>query len=756
MSSNGWRTVANILFLLSFASIAGVGWAWWSCTDTLAEVMDSTPDIDDRRPMAERIRYSQQSFKGSGQSVPDEITARAPMATQACSAAFPVSESLPFLTMFMVFLLSGILARGSSRHKTEQELDEVGNARHAARTASAIAIREPVTLKPVTSISLDVGIDLNTGALPSADDEDDEDSLMSFVVDRARARDEAEGEDELIGSDIGGFFCPPGYEDRKSVYVDPSSEAARDNYTDDTPFNAPQNPFRTLDGAMKFAAMRIVRDTPGMQVRLAPGVYQSSVAIPDRVVLVNHRMPIEGSLTQRLKWITELELNDPARVTILPPANAEFAIRFGAGVNQGIFGCHLVGRDGVSQAGIVGLAAHKLAIFNCHIEGFRKGGIRLEQCGTEVPGNGTRVMACGILQNSASQGGGISAEKSVVRITTCIISRNRAHNGGGLWLSQMKAPVVINDTRFSHNIAKGEVPESVLGDIELKAWPGLQGTGGGLMMIGGAIKIVGSEFVDNAATLAGGGVAILGGKAILEGTEEHAMRFHRNKARAGGGFMAAGWPGAEATLKLTTADLQHNEALVIGGAVAVLGLATVQIAAAKASYNQATERSSIGGAFGAMNGAEILTKEVEFRTNSCVGSGGALGAVNASLRLGEGTDMRDNSAQHAGGGIYIITESHPEVANLINQGTIKIPFVLAMKDCVVSSNSADDLGGGLRAGNAASEATFPLGIRTEGSSRVRNNRTKHPNAAGDDVWVVWKDNVVASTENRPAPKLLLK
>jgi len=93
---------------------------------------------------------------------------------------------------------------------------------------------------------------------------------------------------------------------------------------------------------------------------------------------------------------------------------------------------------------------------------------------------------------------------------------------------------------------------------------------------------------------------------------------------------------------------------------------------------------------------------------------------------------------------------------LINQGKIKIPFVLVMKDCVVSSNSSDDLGAGLRAGNAASAATLPLGIRSEGAARVRNNRTKHPNAAGDDVWIVWIDDVVASSENRPAPKLLLK
>ena len=755
MSSTTWRTLANILFVLGVASTAGIGWAWWNCTDTLAQVMDSVPDLDDHRAMAERIRYAQSQFEASGQSVPVEITDRTPMATQACSAAFPVSESLPFLTLFVIFMLGGFLGRNHSRHIEEKELEERGNARHASRTAAAVALREPVTVKPVTSIALDVGIDLKTGTAPS-DDDDETDSLMSFVVERARAQDEAESDEEIVGSDIGGFFCPPGYEDRKSIYVDPSSEAARDDYTDDTPFNAPQYPFKSLDGAMKFAAIRIVRDTPGMQVRLAPGVYQSSVAIPDRVVLVNHRMPIEGTLTQRLKWITDLELNDPARVTILPPATSEFAIRFGAGVNQGIFGCHLVGRDGVAQAGIVGVAAHRLAIFNCHIEGFRRGGIRLDQCGTEVHGNGTRVMACGIVHNAALEGGGIHAAKSVVRITTCMISRNRARNGGGVWLSQMKAPVIINDSRFSHNLAKGSELEEALGDIGLKEWARLQGTGGALMMFGGTMKIVGSEFVDNTATLGGGGLAILGGKAILEGTEEHAIRFERNKAHAGAGFLVCGWQGAEATLKLTTSDLQHNVSEVIGGAGAALGLATVQVSGAKVSNNHATERTSIGGAFGAINGAEFITKAVEFRTNSCVGSGGALGAVNASLRLGEGTDLRDNSANHAGGGIYIITESHEEIAELISQGRIKIPFVLAMKDCVVSSNAADDLGGGLRAGNTASEATFALGIRMEGASRIRNNRTKHPNAAGDDVWVVWIDDVVASTENRPGPKLLLK
>ena len=586
---------------------------------------------------------------------------------------------------------------------------------------------------------------------------DDEDaSLMSFVVERAKEENEHNADDEFTSTQIGGFFCPPGYEDRPAIYVDANSESARDDYDDDTPFNAPQNPFKTLDAALKFAAVRTVRDTPGLQVRVTPGIYQSSVTVPDRVVIVNHRMPVDGSVAQRLKWISDLELGDADRVTILPPATADFAVRFSAGTTQGIFGCHLVGREGISQAGIVGSAAHKLAIFNCHIEGFQKGGVRLEQCGTEIPGNGTRIIACEILHNSAAQGAGVWASKSVLRMSSCLVSHNRAHNGGGIWLSNLKSPAVLVETRVSHNVAQGALPEEGPFEMALRSWADAQGTGGGLSVVHSAVKLTRCEFVDNAANLGGGAIAIQAGKVILEASEDHHARLHRNKGRAGGAILVCGWQGGESTLKVTDGDIQLNECALIGGGLAAVGLSTVQLRDCQISNNKALDRRSVGGAIGAIHGAEVMTKNVEFRANVVTGSGGVFGAVNSTLRITEGSDMRENSAEHAGGAVYCITEPNREIEGMIGYAGLKLPFILSMADCVVSNNSADDLGGGIRAGNLDSKPTFPLGLRIEATARVRNNRTKHPNAAGDDLWVVWADEVVASTENRPGPKLLLK
>lgn len=757
MSSTTWQTLARLFFLLAAVSLCGVGWTWWTCADQVAANLDTIYDLDDPSEVAARVALVRASYEAAAQEIPESVDERMGPARNACTKEFPVRDSLPFGFGSIILLLVAIMARMQSRQIQARDIEDRSMARQATRALPAVIAPEPKPLTDVTPVPLDVGIDLDFGAAPADSmDEDDDASLMAFVVERGREQQAKSEDQEFESTHLGGFFCPPGYEDKPAIYVDPASESARDDYEDDTPFNAPQSPFKTLDAAVKFASIRTVRDTPGVQIRIAPGIYQSSVVVPNRVALINQRMPIEGTVQQRLQWISELELGDPDRVTILPPSSAEFAVRFSVGTNQGIFGCHLIGREGVAQAGIVGSGAHKLAIFNCHIEGFQKGGVRLDQCGTEVPGNGTRIMACEILQNSAALGGGIYAMKSTLRVTSCLISHNHAHNGGGIWLSQMKSPAIVLDSRLSHNVARGTLPAGSVAEQPLRSWNDTQGTGGGLCAVATAIKITGCEFIENAANVGGGGVAVIGSKCILEAGEEHHVRLHRNKARSGGAVLVCGWQGAEATLKVTDADIQYNECAVVGGAIAAIGLTTVQVRDCEISHNQAQERRSLGGALGALNGAELMSKGVEYRGNRAVGSGGVFGAVNASVRISEGSDMRDNTAGHAGGAVYCITEENREMEGLIGYAGFKLPFVLVMSECVVSSNSADELGGGVRAGNLDSRPTFPLGIKIDATSRVRNNRTKHPNAAGDDLWIVWADQVVASTENRPGPKLLLK
>lgn len=760
MSSNTWRRLAQLLFVLAALSLVGVGFAWDNCGELVASLLNTDPDLTDQSALATRIRDVRTALFSVGQDIPEDPAARLELGRDACTSNFPVSESLPYLTAMVVFLLGGLMARYQSHHAPNVVI-EPGRARRSGQggfdgPAAGSGGRKPE--RPVAStVPIAIDVDLGVGKKLAAEDVGEEEStLMAFVMDRVRDKEEKAGAEEFVTTSIGGFFCPPGYEDKPSIYVDPTSEAARDDYQDDSPLNAPQAPFRTLEAAIKFASMRTVRDVPAMQVRVAPGVYQSSITIPDRVVVVNHRMPVEGSLSARLQWISDQELDDADRVTLLPPAGAEFAVRFGTGNGQGIFGCHLVGRENAPQAGVVGSSAHRLAIFNCVIEGFQKGGIRLDACGTEIPGNATRVMACVIEGNSAAHGAGVYAIRSVLHMTHCRVSENRAHNGGGMWVGEMKSPTVVTHSRFAYNTAQGPAPEEDLFEMALSRWGELAGSGGGICLAGGALKVTATEFVENGATLGGGGLAVLGGKALLDGADGQGIRIHRNKARAGAGILACGWPGREATLKLSDADVQNNDAGRLGGGVGLTGLSAAQLEDSKFLQNKVLDRRSLGAGVGAIHGAEVLCRDAMFRANAAEGSGGGLGGVNASIRLGEGCEVRDCTAGHSGGGIHLTTASNPMMEDLINYQGFKLPFVLALQECSILSNTSADLGGGLRAGNEERHPTFPLGIKIEATAKIRNNRTKHPNGMGDELWVVWADDVIASTQNRPGPKLLLK
>lgn len=765
MTSNTWRILAQVLFVLALATAAGIGWTWKGCGDLVASLMSTEPEMDDVSDLANRIRAAQDTFRLQGLPVPESEDERAAAAQAACTDQFPVRESMPYGLGFVFFLVGGLMAHTQSKHapsatrpsRTSDRGDR-SNApvRRAPLSRPTLELSQPIPVER-DGIALNVEEELGFGLQNTPEEQaDDEESLMAYVLERRDAPKRTEDNDEYVTTAIGGFFCPPGYEDKPSVYVDATSKSARDDYQDDTPINAPQHPFRTLEAAVAYATRRTVKDTPGMQVRVTPGVYQCSIHITDRVAVVNHRMPAEGTLAARLQWITELDLDDPDRVTILPPPNAEFAVRFGTGHGHGIFGCHLIGRERVQQAGIVASSAHKVAIFNCYIEGFSRGGIRLDVCGTEIPGNGTRVMACGIFANSAAQGGGIFATKSVLRISNCHIAENKAHNGGGLWVSDMKNPTLIDTTRFAENIAQAPAPEDDLLGFALSRWGAEGGTGGAICLAGGAMKISNSEFVDNAATLAGGALAVIGAKALVDADGEQRARLHRNKSRCGAAVFVAGWPSREATLKLTRGDVQHNEAGRLGGGIGGYGLSTIQVLDSKVSNNKTLDGRSVGAGVGVVHGAELLCRDTDFRSNQSAGCGGGVGAINATVRIADNCLITDCTAADSGGGVHCITQSNPQIEQLVSQAGLSLPFVLSMHECTVTSNTSGDLGGGVRAGNIEHHPTFPQGIKIEGTAKIRGNRTKHPNGMGDELWILWADDIVASTQNRPGPKLLLK
>jgi len=792
----------------------GASYPWVSCSLALSESVLKDPDPLDETLIAQQTRQLRKHYEDQLKPIPLSQLTRATDSFGICAPHVAAGTATPFLILTFFLGLGGFWFRRKAQVAKLDEHEHRENARRANRvptqgisedeslplrnTSANPAVRrtshaglevvEPrrttmgmeavparrtshagldavgPTRRPSYAggdIGIDVDVPLEFGGKSHEDEEEDE-SIMKFIQDESDQRAANEAEMVVVASQVGGYYCPSDFRDKPVIYVDPASRAARDDYEGKTPFNEPEKPFASLDGAVRYAQQRVIRDTPGIQIRLAPGTYKTSIIVPDRVAIINHRMPAvssrdseEEGLTKHLKWITDQAHNAPDRVTLLAAPDADHAAKFVTGTIQGIYGCHIMGQEGRAQAGIVAKNCQRLTIRACVIDGFSRGGIRLDSCGNDVPGQGTHVLATELVNNAAGFGGGICASKSVLTVIECLIHANKAHKGGGICVEESRGLTTILRTRISKNIAAAKEPKQTPVDSSPEVWKSEDGVGGGLHAFSSKIRISESEFVDNRATAAGGAVMILGGKAAFQGNDEVDVRIHRNTAPVGSALCIVGTHGLSAVAKYVGADIQQNTSS-IGGAIAVIGLASVQFDDGKVAYNEAPGKQAIGGAFSIMLGAELVLKDMEIKENSCGGPGGAIGAINATIRIGEGCELRNNTSQDSGGALYFITRPDSELEDLISHHGFKTPFILAVKDCLITNNKGDGLGGGVFVGNLLPHATFPVGMRLEGTARIRNNRTRHPNETGDDIWVVWAGETVATSVNRPPGKVLLK
>ncbi len=766
-----WRQIGGASLIIAVLLAIGSQAQWANCiyetSDRMAMEFVSEADTD---PLMTRIRLIQSDLELEEAAVPAGLPDRAQIAAPYCRKDFTHTGSSPFYAGAILLFVFGLFCRNQARISHDQQFKQRTARRQQSDTNNLFD--EPVrpqVMEPELDESLPDGIevsedfDLGLGSPPEdMIDEDDGDSLMDFVEHRRAIeenKDDKEDEDSGGGVErFGGFFCPAGWEDKPVLYVDIKSGSARDQASEETErLNNEARPFKSLDAALAYAAKRVVKDTPAIQIRVAPGVYQHSCTVPDRCIVVNHRLPGRATNQQRLRWLMEQGLDDPDRVTILPPTDAPVAVRFTSGQMQGIYGCHLVGREGVPQTGIHATGSVRMNIFNCVLEGFGKSGVRLENAGAELPGHGVNIQACQFLENIAGHGGGLNAKTSVVVVKDCMFQKNRAHSGGAIWAEDLKKPILVRGTRFSHNAAQGPEPgELKPSQVKFRAWLEKEGLGGAVAIMNSKAKFVATEFIDNKSNIGGGAFAVLSAQVLLEGDDEHDVRFHRNASRLGGAVFVLGWHGGAATAKIESADLQHNRAKHTGGAVCGFGLATTQLIDAKVAHNSVEHDRGLGGGIGVQNGAEILVKETDIRDNSSKGAGGGVGAINAVVKIGDDADIRNNKAAMSGGGVFAITEANEEMEELVSLHNFKLPFVFATQDCTISGNNSEDPGAGVRLGNFAPRSTFPMGIKIDGKTRLRNNRTKHPNAAGDDLWIVWNGETKGSGENRPVNKMLLK
>ena len=740
--------IANLCLLLV---VGGFVWGWvgyGSCVFSVADGMTRELNPLTEQELGKLIERATANVE----QIPKEWGARAELAQPVCRKVHPWSDSAFPWSLSILGILGFFFARNQVRLGTVRVDEELKRSRSVSRAGGRTPMHTPT--------SLDVG-DVNLGL-------SEKDKRILEAVGEMSHRDESlmlylqhqtsdpSNEQPAAPAQIDGFFCPPGFADKPVLYVDPSSSDASDDPAGEDSINNPDRPFQTVQGALKFARELVTTEGhKGAMVRLMPGVYHANLDVPDKCVVVNHRLPAEGSFRARLKWLTDQSVDHPDAVTLLAPPNAQYAVKFEPGANQGIFGCHIVGRENVKQAGLIAVNCRSMAVANCAFEGFIGGAIRVQDSGTELAGGGILIHGCRLHKNESKIGGALYAQRSSVTLVDCIIEHNKAVTGGAIYGVDLRAPLVVQRSRVAHNRAQLDESPEVSTDIPLEAWQKEEGLGGGVYLRNSRFKASGSEFVENGASVAGAGVALLACKAILDEHEESRPRFARNKSRVGAGMVVIGWPGGESTLKATNIVMERNRATISGGGIAAMGISTVQFIRGKFEENQVTEEAGTGGGAACHLGAELQAGEVEFLDNQSAGSGGAIAAVDARLTLKESTRLRANMAKSSGGGIYAITTGSQVAAELVRSRVVKLPFTVTLENIKISNNASNDLGGGLRAGNEIGRPTLPLGIKIGEDVVFQLNRTKSQVEHGDDVWVVWAGEVKATDRDRPQ-KLVLR
>lgn len=671
-------------------------------------------------------------------------------AASICLDAYPPQrESLPMglgLGGIILGVILRIMGNAPSRredpalpeHLTTQEV-----ARHQPlvvprqSSLSAEEMQEGIELDE--ELDLGLGGDGDTERRPVIEEE--EETLMDQVERQLDEVDAIEAERQEERATVDGFFCPKGMSKALILYVDRGHEGATD---DDSPARgrSVDEPFATIEAAIERAREMTLKDGQPVQVRLMPGIYQEALKIPGRVMVVNHRTPAEGGHPERLHWLLgQHDVDQQDRVTILPPADARVAVEFEPGGAQGIFGCHIVSRDGTRQLGVKARHSDGVSIANCIIENFRKGGVEVEKCGSDLAMGGVQLLGCGLRQNRAPHGGAVAISQSAVNIDGCLFEENVARCGGGVWAADLRAPLRLVRCEFRSNRAQTKsVPERALEAIEAELWEDFQGTGGAVWLAGSHVKILSCEFRENGASVAGGGVAMFSSRAIIHGEEEKPTLFKSCRARTGGALFASAWATEKGTIRGEHMRFERNTAKRAGGALALIGHVTMQLGDSRFEYNNSDKNTGRGGAAAIYNGSELIGTGLLFHANQAA-EGGGLVALNGSVRLKDHSIFQDNVASLGhGGGALIETVSLEHLEALVANKLMRRPFVLKLLDVEFVGNLAIEAPAGLSIHTPDEGAVMALGVELGDALDFRANRVKSGSAqqAGDQMLITWR------------------
>lgn len=614
-------------------------------------------------------------------------------------------------------------------------------------------------------IEVDEEFDLSFGDGSDAggdEGEDDTNSMMAFLQAEQQARAlRREDDDETPRATADGqYYVPPGLEDAPVLYVEADVEPTP--VVDGTRrVDNPNLPHDDISEALRHAFRVVMKHETEVLVRVKPGVYQGAVEIPDRVTVMNHRLPASSTVDQRVAWLREqTEIDHPERVTLLAPGDSEFGVRVKPGRMQGLFGCHLVGRSGVVQTGLRARDNAALAVVHCRFESFSDSGAHVVDSGEDLPGRRVQFVGCVWRSNRAREaGGGLRVERSSVRVEASIFDGNRAPRGGAVAVSETEDPLIVERSLLQRNRAlTDDVPGRVRA-MSLKSWQKADGVGGGLLVRGGLARIKDTLIEGNDAAIGGGGIAAMGARVVVASSGEDRGVCRGNRADTGGGVLAVGWLENPAMIRAKNVEMEQNLAKSSGGAAAAVGNAVLHIEKGRIETNRAAgDEHGIGGGIAAWCAAGVQVLGTDVASNRSTGGGGGIGAFNASVKLAEGCVVHDNRADRntGGGGVLVVTGEDRNLGSLIGQQGFSIPFKLKLEDVRIRANHAGGPGGGVRAGNIIDETTFPLAIKIERPTWITNNEADGDRDRAQNIWIEWAGRTVVDDDAGGAVKQVLK
>lgn len=562
-------------------------------------------------------------------------------------------------------------------------------------------------------------------------------TLMDMVAIQLDTIQEREEQSRVERVTVEGFYCPRRLLGKPILYVDPKHEAAQDGQRDESSGTL-ERPFRTITAALEQAAEIVSRVGQPVQVRVMPGVYQESIKIPTKVSVINHRMPGEGGLEEHLAWLmTQQEVDHPERVTILAPPNAPLAAFFEPGTRQGLYGCQLICREGISQVGLGNERSTELMVRSCVISGFKLGGMQLNRSGAEAPGLDARVEGCWFTENEALKGGGLAIRESIVAVHHCVFERNVAQSGGAIFASEPKGTLTITYSKFYRNTAKAdEVLSDHVEELPFKAWFECQGTGGAVGVERGAVKLAMCDLRKNGASNAGGALSLISSKALLQGSAQREMLLRSNRARQGGAIFAVGRQGARSTIKATHVKFEQNLGQSLGGALGLIGMVAAHFTESQWFGNVVQGEESLGGAVGCLLGAEFIGEQCAFKANKARGAGGALAARNGSVRL-KSCSLQDNICEEGrGAGLYVESLSGARLDKLLEHGELQVPFNCRLVGVEFLGNVAAKPPSALFVGNMTKTPTLPIVFGVAAGAQLRGNRVQGQQLS-ESVAVIW-------------------